>query len=61
MITFVLQDDRTPLFTASFNGHLDVVKALIEGGAEVNQANTVQCTAVGTLHVSSVIRTCMYM
>ena len=32
MIIFVLQD-RSPLWTASFYGHLEVVKTLIEAGA----------------------------
>ena len=40
---FVLQDGRSPLRTASLKGHLDVVKTLIEAGANVNQANKVSC------------------
>ena len=50
MMTFVLQDGWSPLYIASHNGHLDIVKTLIEAGANVNQANKVQC--VGRLHVS---------
>ena len=37
---FVLQG-RGPLWTASFNGHLEVVKTLIEAGANINQAEKV--------------------
>ena len=46
MISFVLQDSRSPLYTASCNRHLDVVKTLIETGANVNQANKVQCVGI---------------
>ena len=41
MMTFVLQKGMSPLFVASFRGHLEVVKALIEAGANVNQADEV--------------------
>ena len=43
MMTFVLQDGWSSLYTASFKGHLDIVKTLIEAGANVNQAIKVQC------------------
>ena len=33
-----------PLWTASFYGHLNVVKTLLEGGANVNQASKVGYT-----------------
>ena len=42
MMTFVLQDGWRPLFTASANGHLDVVKTLLEAGANINEATKVQ-------------------
>ena len=42
MMTFVLQDGYSPLYAASFGGHLDVVKTLLEAGANINQANKVQ-------------------
>ena len=42
MMTFVLQDGFSPLYTASRNGHLDVVKTLLEAGANINQAMKVQ-------------------
>ena len=41
MMIFVLQDGWTPLMTASAEGHLDVVKILIEAGANVNDTNEV--------------------
>ena len=51
MMTFVLQCGWSPLYTASDAGHLDIVKTLIEAGANVNQATEVQF--VGRLHVAS--------
>ena len=42
MMTFVLQNGWSPLFTASLNVHLDVVKTLLEAGANINQVNKVQ-------------------
>ena len=41
MIGFVLQDGWTPLGVASQNGHLEIVKRLIEAGANVNQTTKV--------------------
>ena len=41
MLTFVLQNVWSPLKASIFNGHLDVVKALIKAGANINQANKV--------------------
>ena len=41
MPTFVLQNGWSPLRTSSLNGHLDVVKALIKAGANINQADEV--------------------
>ncbi|KAL5509574.1 hypothetical protein EMCRGX_G004966 [Ephydatia muelleri] len=38
MMTFVLQDGWSPLIAASRNGHFDVVKTLLEAGANINQA-----------------------
>ena len=43
MMTCILQDGRCPLYMASSNGHVEVVKTLIEAGAKVNQANKVHC------------------
>ena len=42
MMTFVLQDGWKPLHAASCKGHLDVVKTLLEAGANINQATKVQ-------------------
>ena len=50
MMTFVLQNGWSPLHAASFSGHLDIVKTLIEAGANFNQATKVQC--VGRLHAA---------
>ena len=41
LMGFVLQDGRSPLYVASWKGHLDVVKTLIEAGANINQAQRV--------------------
>eukprot|EP00731_Ephydatia_muelleri_P034272 Em0053g18a len=38
MMTFVLQNGWSPLNAASRNGHLGVVKTLLEAGANINQA-----------------------
>ena len=37
----ILQDGSSPLHAACFNGNLDLVKTLIETGANVNQATKV--------------------
>ena len=50
MMTFVLQGGWSPLHAASYTGILDIVKTLIEAGANVNQATEVQC--VGRLLVT---------
>ena len=41
LMGFVLQDGRSPLHMASQEGHLDVVKTLIEAGANINEADKV--------------------
>ena len=41
MMGFVLQDGWTPLGVASQNGHLEIVKRLIEAGANVNHTSKV--------------------
>ena len=38
---FVLQDGSTPLVAASRNGHHEIVKSLIEAGANVNHTTEV--------------------
>ena len=47
-MALVLQDGYSPLFTASINGHSEVVKTLIKAGAKVNQ-----CVKVCTVHPSA--------
>ena len=42
MMAFVLQVGSSPLIGASFYGQLDVVKTLLEAGANINQAAKVQ-------------------
>ena len=41
VITFVLQDDWSPLMVASEEGHVEVVKSLIQAGANINHTNKV--------------------
>ena len=41
MQTFVLQDGRSPLLTSCLNRHLDVLKTLIEAGANIDQTDKV--------------------
>ena len=66
MMIFVLQNGCSPLMTASDKGHLDVVKTLIEAGANVNNTNKVGkylhccCTCTCT-HVPLVLYTHVYM
>ena len=49
MMTFVLQDGWSPLHKASINGHLEIVKTLIEAGANVNQATKVHHVAFSVI------------
>ena len=44
----LLQDGYTALYFASLNNHLEVVKFLLESGAQVNK---VQCTVMSCKHV----------
>ena len=65
---FLLQDGLSPLMIAISKGHLDVVKTLIEAGANVNQTNKVgicTCTlilwavAMAASHPTDVAIMCM--
>ena len=40
-MTFVLQDGNSPLYIATSNAHLEVVKALLVAGADANQGDKV--------------------
>lgn len=35
------QNGRSPLYTAARSGHMEIVKLLIEAGANINQVNAV--------------------
>ena len=41
MMGFVLQNGVTPLVAASHNGHLEIVKSLIDAGTNVNHTTKV--------------------
>ena len=41
-----LQDHWTPLMTASFEGHVDIVKIMIEAKAQINTQNEVRGVAM---------------
>ena len=57
---FVLQDGLSPLHMASQKGHLDVVKTLIEAGANINQANKVSTNTYTCMTSKPVINTYLY-
>ena len=41
MMTFVLQNSQSPLYIASLNGNLDIVKTLLKAKANVNESDKV--------------------
>ena len=55
MMTFVLQDGWSSLHIASFNGHLDIVRALIEAGASISQTNKVGTVLVNQCHCTTCV------
>lgn len=60
VMTFVLQDGCNPLFIATCKGHPDIVKLLIEAGANICQANNVGVSSFFLLTVICIyIRQCV--
>ena len=65
MIAFVLQGGWSPLIAASARGHVEVVRSLIEAGANFNHTNKVGiCTVLlysirCTPFIAIVLCTCM--
>ena len=55
MMTFVLQGGWSPLHRASLNGHLDIVRALIEAGASISQATKVGTVLVNQCHCTTCV------
>ena len=43
-LSLSIQDGWTPLMTASFSGHVDVVRVLIEAHADIHSQNKVEHT-----------------
>ena len=51
-LSLSIQDERTPLMTASFNGHVDVVRVLIEAQADVHSQDEVWYICLRHLNTS---------
>ncbi len=49
MVTVLQTDGATPLYIASANGHVECVRALLDRGAEINQATTVGCQCASSM------------
>ena len=62
MRTFVLQNGWSPLNISSLNGHLDVVKALIKAGANINQADEVSThfCSINVIHSHKIYMCTLY-
>ena len=60
-MTVVLQDGCSPLYVASCNGHLGVVKTLLKAGANINQVNKVGGHRCIFSTIVNMYGTCMYM
>ena len=52
---YVLQYHRTPLWAASSRGCVDIVKALIEEFADVNQADKVRNESLSMLQARNMV------
>ena len=55
-IILYTQDGWTPLMTASYEGHVDIVRILIEAKAQINMQEEVCCSYIpleNTLHNTS--------
>jgi ankyrin repeat protein len=50
-LCFLQVDGRTPLIGASQNGHVEVVQALVEAGAAVDQAGVSDACAFAFGHI----------
>ena len=55
MMTFVLQYGWSSLHVASFNGHLDIVRALVEAGANISQVDKVGTVLVNPCHCTTCV------
>jgi ankyrin repeat protein len=50
MIAFVFQDGWSPLMAASWKGHVEVVKSLIDAGANISHSNKVGMCICYNIH-----------
>ena len=51
-MVYLVQDGRTPLMTASFQGHADIVQTLIEAKAQINTQKEVYVVPTTRKHTS---------
>ena len=54
-----LQDGWTPLMTASFEGHVEIVRILIEAKAHINSQNEVCCSYHQKTHYTTHHNNCV--
>ena len=54
-MVYLVQDGRTPLMEASFEGHADIVQTLIEAKAQINTQDEVYVTRKHTAHTHHII------
>ncbi len=48
-VVFMIQDGRTPLMAALFSKNFEMVRLLVEMGADVNRADKVRRTGEGNV------------